>query len=696
MKAAPRWGRCWQPLLSVLAGWSFCTGLAPAAGPSLVLPPGVPVVVDPEEPGSVRRAAEDLCRDLQAVLGQPSPRVSRLPQDENLAAIVVAGTAPGTAALRDPAVTGPEAHAVFLRGNRVVLQGADPRGAIYAIYSFSDRFLDVPPWWVFAEWRPPVRASVALPRDTHLRWGSPQVAWRAWFPNDQDLLTPWIQEDYENRWNLLAETMLRLKLNLVDIGELTGKSTRKAEIPRDRGLAVTTTHMAPFGASFRNWDKFWAARGEPVPALSLEDPESLETFWEEHIRLVLSKKLEMLWMIGFRGDGDKGFHRTFAGAPEDAAGRARVVGDMLRRQVALLKRVTGQEHPLMRTVLYDECSDYLAAGLLEPPREPALIWNYVNARRDHFPAPDLLGSRIPAGRLTGYYFNAQFTETGSHLADGEGPWKMEQNYRMARDAGGRLVFSIINAGNVREFPLTLAAHARMMWDFEAYESGRFLEEFCQRYWGVSSGTAVARLYRDYFEAYWQPRRPDLPGFSRQYLFQDLRLARAARELLKATGDPEEEADLLADRVTGYYRIVPQDSGAASRVDAVITGCGVAAARFQAVAEQTTALASQLQGPGRPFLEHGLGRQAAFMAAASRSAATAGLAAQEVRQPEKYLERMRELQSALLDMKQALATPASDRFPGWYEPEAIFKLEETRGMVERRLKGMIPKPASRRE
>ncbi len=659
---------------------------------SLRLRPGVPVVVDPLEPAPVLRAAEDLRRDLERVLGVPSPRLDRLPSGTNAAAIVIACGGAATAALRDPSLTGAEAHAVFVRGGHVVLQGADLRGTIYAVYSFSDRFLDVPPWWIFAEWTPPRLAAVEVPRDTALRWASPQVAWRAWFPNDQDLLSPWIQKDYAARWNLLVETMLRLKLNTIDIGEVSEKGTRKIEIPRDRGLVVTTTHMAPFGASLRNWDAFWAARGtSSPPRLALANVAALEQFWEAHIRLMLRQKVETVWMIGFRGDGDRGFHRTFPDAPADAAGRARVVEDMMRRQVALLRRVAGDPLPPMRTVLYDEVSDHFAAGLLRPPDEPALIWNFVNARRDHFPATDLRSYRAPPDRRIGYYFNAQFTETGSHLADGEGPWKMERNFRRVRQSGTNLVFSVINSGNSREFPLTLAAHARMMWDFDAYDSDRFTDEFCRRYWGEACGPEAARLHRDFYDAYWQQRKPDMPDFPRQYIFHDLRLARAARDLLRFAGSAAEEEALLGDRDIGYYRIVPADCGAATRIEAVIAGCGASAAKFQAVSDRCAALAPRLPETGRAFFDRGLRRQAAFMAAASRSAVATAEAARDVRDREAYRSRMREADEVVREMEALLADAPSGPFAGWYAPESIFKLGETKSMVERRLKGMVPKP-----
>lgn len=89
--------------------------------------------------------------------------------------------------------------------------------------------------------------------------------------------------------------MLRLKLNLLDVGEFSDDSLRKLRLPRDRGLAVTTTHLAAFGSSLRDWAEFWQKKGHATaPALRLADMSSLEQFWEHHIRLAQKEKVEMI------------------------------------------------------------------------------------------------------------------------------------------------------------------------------------------------------------------------------------------------------------------------------------------------------------------------------------------------------------------------------------------------------------------
>jgi hypothetical protein len=51
--------------------------------------------------------------------------------------------------------------------------------------------------------------------------------------------------------------------------------------------------------------------------------------------------------------------------------------------------------------LYNENSDFFANGLFRPPTGPNLIWVFVAARRDHFPAEDVRSYRNHANRPIG-------------------------------------------------------------------------------------------------------------------------------------------------------------------------------------------------------------------------------------------------------------------------------------------------------
>jgi hypothetical protein len=655
---------------------------APPATTPLRLPPGVPIYIADQEPEPVRRAAKDLQRDLNDVLGRDSPLVNRFDAIEARPAIVIVGPASGDGASRHPAITGREAHGVFVRGEHVVLQGADARGTTYAIYTFSERLLGIPPCWFWASWKPLRQDAVTVAAGTELVFESPSVRFRAWFPNDTDLLSPWRARAPEHSEAIL-ETMLRLKLNTLEGGMMDAGSFdrpytagRLPRLARDRGLALTGHHMLIFGSDYGNWSAYWTKiRHREPPGLAIANVTALEDFWRYHIETGLREKLEMIWLIGFRGDRDIPFWETFRDAPASDAARARVIEEMMARQVALLKEVTKDPAPLARVTLYNENSDFFAQGLLRPPDEPNLIWTFVAARRDHFPAEDVRRYRNDANRPIGYYMNFQFTSSGAHLAQAEGPWKMEQNFRMVNHSSGRpLEFSVVNAGNIREFLLELSANAAMMNDLGSYRTDGFLEQFCGQYFGPANGAAVAALYRDFYDAYWTQKKPDLPGFDRQYVFQDQRYARAIESIL-AQLQKGRNLDPLDERAKGaaggYFRIVPQDNGAANQVDAILHGTSAAIERLTPVVARADALRPVIAEQGRSFFNDHLRVQAHFMLHLNRALQSVAGALAALPDKGNAARSLRSARESLGAIKAVLHEAEHDRFTGWYDGDRLF-------------------------
>ena len=130
-------------------------------------------------------------------------------------------------------------------------------GHLYALYEFSDRFLNVPPLWYWASWVPPVQTSLVIPTNLNVRINSPAVRYRGWFPNDLDLLSPWMNASTTN-YNAVFETLLRLKYNVLDVDHISdvgGANTglQWARTCRDRGIVVAFTHYTPLGASIADY-----------------------------------------------------------------------------------------------------------------------------------------------------------------------------------------------------------------------------------------------------------------------------------------------------------------------------------------------------------------------------------------------------------------------------------------------------------
>jgi hypothetical protein len=682
-----------RPILVLLCAVASAHSQASQAAADLRLLPGVPIFLSDDEPEPVRRAVTDLQRDLRTVLGRDSPLINRFDSLQGKAAIVILGPASGLTQLSHRAIFGRESHGVFVRGPHVVLQGADSRGTIYAIYTFSERVLGVPPLWFWASWKPAPRDRLDLAEGTEILFPSAYVKWRAWFPNDTDLLSPWRARSKENSEAFL-ETMLRLKLNTLEGGMMDSASFdepyragRQARLARDRGLAVTGHHMLIFGSDYHHWNAYWKKiRHREAPKLAIANTDALEEFWQYHIESGIREKLEMIWLIGFRGDRDTPFWDTFPDAPKSDAGRARVIQEMMGRQVALLKKVTGDPTPVMRVTLYNENSDLFAQGLLRPPTEPNLIWTFVAARRDHFPAADVRSYRNDENRQIGYYLNFQFTSSGAHLAQAEGPWKMERNFRMVNEISRRpLEFSVVNAGNIREFLVELSANARMMWDFNGYRSDAFLEDFCATYFGEKNASGVAALYRRFFESYWTQKKPDLPGFDRQYIFQDLRYARAIEQLLpqltKARKlDPLNER--TRDAVGRYFRIVPEDSGAKTQIGAILNGTAAAIERLTGVVSDADRQLPSIPEQSRLFFNDNLRVQAYFLLHLNRVLRSVVQAMEALPDKDRAADSLRAARQSATAMRSALREAEHDRFTGWYEGDRIFGLDRMKDRIER--------------
>ena len=661
---------------------------------SLVLRSGqFKIVLPPDEPECVVIAARTLAKDIQKVLGFTPEIVPASSRPGNDAAIVIVNHAnsKGVSASKVN-LDGFESHRLVsdAASKTFYLHGSDPRGTIFAIYTFCDKFLGVPPLWFFSSWQPRRKDEVVIPAKTDLLFRSPQVRYRAWLPNDTDLLSAWrIKTGTPDEF--WFEAMLRLKLNTVEgysTISYSGGMTNYAKTIARFGLVLTSHHVNPLNSSFsQGWSDYWKkVRKTEPPELLLKNEKELIEFFRYNIETVHRSGIENLWLITFRGAGDKPFWIDFQDAPESEKERADVINRMLNIQYNLICEITGQQNPYVRITFYDELSDLLAKGDLQPPVGENVIWTYVAARRDHFPNEDLV-QFDPARRVKlGYYMNLQFTSTGSHLAQGEGPWKMEANYKYVQSKSP-LFFSVVNAGNLREFLLTLSANAALLWDIEAYSTDMFLREFCTYYFGEKYADETARLYRNFFNAYWQQRRSTFPGMDRQYFFQDLRYATAFRRIgqrfFEPAADPFIETGF--ERVPGRtFNIVPEDCQAETKMDALFTGMKQSAERFGTVAAEAERMKNRLPEEYRTFFNDNLVVQAKFMAHLSRSLYHFVDSYKNQENRESAVEAIRLSINELKTAREALLEAEHGVFVHWYDgdQEGKFRLSETIQRLEK--------------
>ena len=649
--------------------------LPASAGNIRITKGNVEILIQNDEASPVRLAAETLVEDFQRTMGF-SPALLTDAKGQGVSLVIINDQTSPSKARRygTKALKGFESHEVIAdeANNRILLHGADMRGTIFAIYTFSEQVLGVPPLWYFCDFNPELKDEILT--DIQVRRSSPQVRYRAWFPNDTDLLTPWHRKspEHEGRW---FEAMLRLRLNCVELETTVTypdyKLSSEAELVRRYGIVLTSHHHVALNNSFTKWDGYWreVRHQEPQPpALSRE--QDLIDFWTYNAETVHRSGIENLWQVTFRGAGDQPFWALFKDAPQSDAERGAVISRMMQLQLDIIKKVTGERDPYVRTTFYDEMSNLLAAGHIHPPVGKNMIWTYVAARRDHYPNDDMVQFDARQRVKLGYYLNMQFTSTGAHLAEAEGPWKMEQNYRYV-NSRAPLYFSVVNAGNVREFLLSMSANAAMMWEFKQYDTDQWLRQYCAQYFGEGQAEEAAQIVHDYFYAYWQQRPSEFPGMDRQFTFQDMRYARAMDQILGRFRKYEDNPlrDIGYESVKGRSFRLTGDN----QVDTLIAGMAATHQRFEAVSRRAINLEKRIPERQRQYFHDNIATPARYMACLSRGFYHFMLAYKG--QADTTLMRAN-LAAAIYELEQArtaLHSTYHGVWDGWYDPEYLLGL-----------------------
>ena len=175
-----------------------------------------------------------------------------------------------------------------------------------------------------------------------------------------------------------------------------------------------------------------------------------------------------------------------------------------------------------------------------------------------------------------------------------------------------LYFTVVNVGNMREFLLELSAHAEMMWDYDSYDTDQFVEEYSALYFGEEHAAEIAHLYKDYYDAYWEPKATEFEGMERQFLFQDLRYARVFDHVLGRPFYQDESPDLNPLHEIGYermpgrsFRIDFQHNDADNQVDAILNGMQKTIPKFESVAARSSAMILQLEDDKKTFFNDNL-------------------------------------------------------------------------------------------
>ena len=590
------------------------------------------IVVSDKEDEPIKIALSALLKDFKGVMDFVPEVYGNMTDSNDETELVIVNRASGLLSVPSDKVLeldGFESHRVYADpdNNRIYLEGYDLRGTIFAIYTFSEEILGVPPLEYWSSWVPAKQKKIKADANLNIYFKSPQVRYRSVLPGDQDFFNPWKKSSSENE-NVWLETVLRLKLNTVETYSTIEPGYRisdYASLIDKYGLVITSHHTSGLNTSFGTWEAYWEkVRNMEPPKLLLANEKAIIEFFRYNAETVKRSGIDNLWTVAFRGRVDQPFWSVFADAPPGDQDRAEVINRMLQIQLDIIKDVTGNANPFARITFYDELANLMAKGYLKPPEDENMIWTFVAARRDPYPYDDLVNFNPAKPVKLGYYMNFGFASTGAHVAPAESPWKMEFNYRYI-NSKGPLYFSVVNVGNFREFVLELSANAKMLWDYDGYNTDSFMLKYCSQYFGAEHATEVSKLYKDFYDAYWNPKPSVFGGMERQFTFQDLRYARAFDHIYSEFYASSDTLNMNPLKEIGYesvagrtFRIDLAYNNSTNQVEALLYGMNETIPRFESVAKRCTEMMAKLDKDKQTFFNDNLRIYSYYMAYLSKT------------------------------------------------------------------------------
>lgn len=330
---------------SALLWCSFSAASAQKAMPSITLDGHATLLLGPGQPEPVRLAAQDLASDMQKVFGT-APKIVASPKDAGSVVIAFGDDGGFPSAAKADHDTAPEAFSITSqaskRGNGqrvqvIRLAGSDLRGTLFAIYQFSQQYLDVDPMYYWTDHLPEQQSSVALPASLDDRFPAPVFRYRGLFINDEDLLTGWAPGEAKDHtgialdvWNKIYETTLRLKGNMVVAGTWPFPDEPQDRLAARRGLLLNQHHAEPLGVNFSRWPK-------GVPYNFTAHPESIENAWKNAVAAYPADQ-QILWEIGLRGLSDQPYSALDPSVRGDEKAQGHLISKALPSRCASCRR----------------------------------------------------------------------------------------------------------------------------------------------------------------------------------------------------------------------------------------------------------------------------------------------------------------------------------------------------------------------
>lgn len=427
------------------------------------------ICVSTEDFAGVKRAAEDLCNDIERVTGTKAKIA--ITEKPDSGAIII-GTI-GKSKLIDKLIKNKKLDISDIKGKwesfviqttdgNLIIAGSDKRGTIYAIYDISEK-IGVSPWYWWAD--VPARKSDKLyVKQGRYMQPSPKVKYRGIFINDEwPSFGGWAKARFgginSKMYIHLFELLLRLKANFfwpaMWDSAFNEDDTLSPQMADMYGIIMETSHHEPMMRAHKEYVRRKSIIG---PWDYNINQNNIDNFFKEGIER--NKTYENIITIGMRGDGD------VAMCTGDDASNIKTLSKVINNQREIIKDIykTDASNVPQLWAIFTEVQRYYDKGFNVPDDVLLLFcdnnWGYI---RRTGPANELNRK----GGMGLYY----------HIDMNGGPWndrwvntttipKLREQLGLAYNTGIDDLW-IINVGDLKPKEIPIDFIMRYAWNPDA-------------------------------------------------------------------------------------------------------------------------------------------------------------------------------------------------------------------------------------
>ncbi len=383
-----------------------------------------------------------------------------------------------------------ESFSIKLQGDKIYISAGSYLGTMWGIYTFSEKILGVEPCYLFNDLEIEKKICLEI-NDINITDAPVSFGFRGVFINDEDLLAGWKDGGgirYMN-WhsdnttvpeavvNMVVETMLRLRLNLIIPATFLNIDNPSEKLIADcavrRGMYISQHHIEPVGVSAYTFKNYCDKYGKSAEFSFIKNPEFMKEVWSYYARKWSSYE-NIVWQIGLRGEGDRPVWQEEKELSEDRLREyGKLISNAMNTQVEIIKDATKGKAKHFTSTLWMEGSMLMEKGLLDIPEETTII--FADNGPNQMFAPEFYNLERTPDKKYGIYYHLQYFNLGPHLTPMTGLDKLYYNMKLCVEKGDT-EYIVLNCSNVREFVFELRAYSQMTWDIEKFSKERYMKE----------------------------------------------------------------------------------------------------------------------------------------------------------------------------------------------------------------------------